>query len=73
MPVEPLDAGQLAAFVAAVDAGSVSAAADALELTQSAATKRIAALERRLGAACAWGATTAAALSSACSAVCASG
>ena len=46
---EPLNAGELATFVAAVDSGSVTGAADALELTQSAATKRIAALERRLG------------------------
>ncbi|HLH64376.1 MAG TPA: LysR family transcriptional regulator [Solirubrobacteraceae bacterium] len=46
---EPLDAGELAAFVAAVETGSVTAAADALELTQSAASKRILMLERRLG------------------------
>ncbi|MGP0053605.1 MAG: LysR family transcriptional regulator [Solirubrobacteraceae bacterium] len=46
---EPLNAGELAAFVAAVDSGSLTAAAEALELTQSAASKRILALERRLG------------------------
>ncbi|HET8980105.1 MAG TPA: LysR family transcriptional regulator [Solirubrobacteraceae bacterium] len=46
---EPLDSGELATFVAAVDTGSLTAAADALELTQSAASKRILALERRLG------------------------
>lgn len=46
---EPLDAGELAAFVAAVDSGSVTAAADALGLSQSAASKRILSLERRLG------------------------
>jgi len=46
---EPLAARDLAAFVAAVEAGSVQAAAEALLLTQSAATKRIQNLERRLG------------------------
>jgi DNA-binding transcriptional LysR family regulator len=46
---EPLNAGELAAFIAAVDSGSVTAAAEALELTQSAASKRILSLERRLG------------------------
>lgn len=46
---EPLNAGELAAFVAAVDSGSLTAAAEALELTQSATSKRILALERRLG------------------------
>jgi DNA-binding transcriptional LysR family regulator len=46
---EPLNAGELAAFIAAVDSGSVSGAAEALELTQSAASKRILSLERRLG------------------------
>ncbi|MCW3014161.1 MAG: transcriptional regulator, LysR family [Solirubrobacterales bacterium] len=45
----PLDGGQLAAFVAAVEAGSVHGAADALQLTQSAVTKRIQMLERRVG------------------------
>ena len=44
-----LEPGDLAAFVAAVETGTVSAAADALELTQSAATKRLQSLERRLG------------------------
>jgi len=44
-----LSAGDLAAFVAAVETGTVHAAAEALDLTQSAATKRISALERRLG------------------------
>lgn len=47
---EPLSGRELAAFVAAVDSGSVQGAADALALTQSAATKRLQALERRLGA-----------------------
>jgi DNA-binding transcriptional LysR family regulator len=46
---EPLSGRDLAAFVAAVDSGSVQGAADALSLTQSAATKRLQALERRLG------------------------
>ena len=46
---EPLNAGELATFLAAVDSGSITAAAEALELTQSAATKRISSLERRLG------------------------
>jgi DNA-binding transcriptional LysR family regulator len=46
---EPLNAGELATFVAAVESGSITAAAEALELTQSAATKRISSLERRLG------------------------
>jgi DNA-binding transcriptional LysR family regulator len=45
----PLDGSNLAAFVAAVEAGSVHGAADALQLTQSAVTKRIQALERRIG------------------------
>jgi DNA-binding transcriptional LysR family regulator len=45
----PLDGGQLAAFAAAVDAGSIHGAADALQLTQSAVTKRIQMLERRVG------------------------
>jgi DNA-binding transcriptional LysR family regulator len=45
----PLAAGELAAFVAAVEAGSVHGAADALQLTQSAVTKRIQMLERRVG------------------------
>jgi DNA-binding transcriptional LysR family regulator len=48
---DPVPARDLAAFVAAVETGSVQAAADALILTQSAATKRIQRLERRLGTA----------------------
>jgi DNA-binding transcriptional LysR family regulator len=44
-----LAGSELAAFVAAVEAGSVHGAADALQLTQSAVTKRIQALERRIG------------------------
>jgi len=44
-----LDPDELAAFVAAVETGTVSGAADVLELTQSAATKRLLGLERRLG------------------------
>lgn len=36
--------------MAAVESGTVNGAADALDLTQSAVTKRIQALERRLGA-----------------------
>jgi DNA-binding transcriptional LysR family regulator len=47
---DPLPGGELAAFVAAVDAGSIQGAADGLTLTQSAVTKRIQALERRVGA-----------------------
>jgi DNA-binding transcriptional LysR family regulator len=46
---DPLSARELAAFVTAVETGSVHGAADALALTQSAATKRLQALERRLG------------------------
>lgn len=46
-----LDPGDLAAFVAALETGTVSGAADALELTQSAASKRLQSLERRLGVA----------------------
>jgi DNA-binding transcriptional LysR family regulator len=45
----PLAAGDLAAFAAAFEAGSVQGAADALQLTQSAVTKRIQSLERRIG------------------------
>jgi DNA-binding transcriptional LysR family regulator len=45
----PLDGSDLAAFVAAVEAGSAHGAADTLQLTQSAVTKRIQALERRIG------------------------
>ncbi len=48
--VDPrLPGGELAAFAAAVETGTVRAAADALNLTQSAATKRIRMLERRVG------------------------
>jgi DNA-binding transcriptional LysR family regulator len=47
--LEPLPSRELAAFVAAVDAGGIGAAADWLSLTQSAVTKRIQSLERRLG------------------------
>jgi len=46
---EPLHAQDLAAFVAAVEAASMHGAADALALTQSAVSKRVQALERRLG------------------------
>jgi len=45
----PLSSSELAAFVAAVEAASVHGAADALDLTQSAVTKRLQALERRAG------------------------
>lgn len=48
--VEPLASGELATFVAALETGSLQGAADALALTQSAVTKRVQALERRLGA-----------------------
>src|SRR5215471_8885725 len=44
-----LDPDELAAFVAAIESGTISGAADALELTQSAATKRLQSLERHLG------------------------
>lgn len=46
---DPLAGGDLAAFVCAIEAGTLRGAADALNLTQSAVTKRIQALERRLG------------------------
>ena len=46
---DPLPGGELAAFVAAVETGSIHGAADALDLTQSAVTKRIQHLERRVG------------------------
>jgi DNA-binding transcriptional LysR family regulator len=45
----PLAGSELAAFAAAVEAASVQGAADALQLTQSAATKRIQSLERKVG------------------------
>ena len=47
----PLSSVELATFVAAMDAGSVHGAADALNLTASAATKRLQSLERQLGVA----------------------
>jgi DNA-binding transcriptional LysR family regulator len=46
---DPLSGRELAAFVTAVETGTVQGAADALALTQSAATKRLLALERRVG------------------------
>lgn len=46
---DPLSSRDLAAFAAAIEAGSVQGASEALDLTQSATTKRIQALERRLG------------------------
>jgi DNA-binding transcriptional LysR family regulator len=46
---DPLSGRELAAFVTAVETGTVQGAADALALTQSAATKRIQALEQRVG------------------------
>jgi DNA-binding transcriptional LysR family regulator len=46
---DPLPSHELAAFAAAVETGTIHGAAEALNLTQSAATKRIASLERRLG------------------------
>lgn len=46
---DPVSGAELAAFVEAVEARSVHAAADALDLTQSAVTKRLQRLERRLG------------------------
>jgi DNA-binding transcriptional LysR family regulator len=50
MPLgNPLPGRDLAAFVTAVESGTVQGAADALQLTQSAATKRLQALERRVG------------------------
>ena len=47
----PLSSGDLAAFVATVETSSLQDAADALNLTSSAMTKRIQALERRVGTA----------------------
>jgi DNA-binding transcriptional LysR family regulator len=50
MPLgDPLSGRELAAFVTAAETGTVQGAADALALTQSAATKRVLALERRVG------------------------
>jgi DNA-binding transcriptional LysR family regulator len=46
---DPLPGRELAAFVTAVESGTVQGAADALQLTQSAATKRLQVLERRVG------------------------
>jgi DNA-binding transcriptional LysR family regulator len=46
---DPLSSREIAAFLAAVESGSVQGASEALDLTQSATTKRIQALERRLG------------------------
>jgi DNA-binding transcriptional LysR family regulator len=48
-PLEPLPSRELAAFAAAVDAGAIGAAADSLSLTQSAVSKRLQSLERRVG------------------------
>jgi DNA-binding transcriptional LysR family regulator len=48
---DPLPGRDLASFVTAVESGTVQGAADALHLTQSAATKRLQALERRVGCA----------------------
>jgi DNA-binding transcriptional LysR family regulator len=45
----PLPGGELAAFVAAVESATLQAAADELQLTQSAVTKRIQSLEQRVG------------------------
>ena len=45
----PLGSAELVAFVAAAEAGSVHGAAETLQLTQSAVTKRIQAPERRVG------------------------
>jgi DNA-binding transcriptional LysR family regulator len=46
----PLSGSELVAFAVAVEVGSVHGTADALGLTASAVTKRIASLERRVGA-----------------------
>jgi DNA-binding transcriptional LysR family regulator len=46
---DPLPGAELAAFAAAMESGSIHGAADALDLTQSAVTKRIQNLERRIG------------------------
>jgi DNA-binding transcriptional LysR family regulator len=48
---DPLPGRDLAAFVAALETRSIQGAADELQLTQSAATKRVQALERRVGGA----------------------
>jgi DNA-binding transcriptional LysR family regulator len=46
---DPLPGRELAAFVTAVESGTVQGAADSLQLTQSAATKRLQSLEQRVG------------------------
>jgi DNA-binding transcriptional LysR family regulator len=46
---DPLPGRELAAFVTAVESGTIQGAADSLQLTQSAATKRLQALEQRVG------------------------
>ncbi|MEN0015159.1 MAG: LysR family transcriptional regulator, partial [Solirubrobacteraceae bacterium] len=46
---DPVAGSELAALVASVQAGSVHGAADLLNLTQSAVTKRLQRLETRLG------------------------
>ncbi len=46
---DPPSGRDLAAFVTAVENGTIQGAADTLALTQSAATKRVQALERRFG------------------------
>jgi DNA-binding transcriptional LysR family regulator len=46
---EPLPSRELAAFVAATEAGSIGAAAYSLALSQSAVTKRLQSLERQVG------------------------
>jgi len=51
MDADPLSGRDLAAFVAAVETASMHGAADALALTQSAVSKRVHALERRVGVA----------------------
>jgi DNA-binding transcriptional LysR family regulator len=48
---EPLPSRELAAFVAAVEAGTIGAAADSLTLSQSAVTKRLQNLESQVGCA----------------------
>jgi DNA-binding transcriptional LysR family regulator len=45
----PLSGAELVAFTVAMEVGSVHGAADALDLTASAVTKRLRNLERRLG------------------------
>jgi DNA-binding transcriptional LysR family regulator len=46
---DPISGRDLVAFVAAVEAGTYEAAAERLGLTQSAVTKRVQSLERRIG------------------------